>query len=44
MDAPAIFLAHTPAMRRNYYGEQALAGLRELGTVRFHEGESAARQ
>ena len=38
MDAPVIFLTHTPAMRRNYYGEQALAGLRQLGTVRLHEG------
>jgi len=39
MDAPTIFLAHTPAMRRNYYGERALAALRELGTVRLHEGD-----
>jgi len=40
MDAPAIFLAHTPAMRRNYYGEQALAGLRQLGPVRLHDGDA----
>ncbi len=40
MDAPVIFLTHTPAMRRNYYGEQALAGLRRLGTVRLHEGNA----
>jgi len=40
MDAPVIFLAHTPPMRRNYYGERALAGLRELGTVRLHEGDA----
>ena len=41
MDAPVIFLAHARAMRRNYYGEQALAGLRALGHVRLHEGELA---
>ncbi len=35
---PRIFLAHTPEMRRNYYGERALAGLRELGDVVLHEG------
>jgi D-3-phosphoglycerate dehydrogenase len=33
-----ILLTHTPEMRRNYYGERALAGLGTLGTVRFHEG------
>ncbi len=33
-----ILLTHTPEMRRNYYGEKALAGLSALGTVRFHEG------
>ena len=26
-----ILLTHTPEMRRNYYGERALAGLRALG-------------
>ena len=36
-----IFLTHTPEMRRNYYGDQALAGLRALGTVRLHEGAQA---
>jgi D-3-phosphoglycerate dehydrogenase len=35
-----IFLTHTPEMRRNYYGERALAGLAALGTVRFHEGDT----
>lgn len=40
MDAPTIFLAHTPAMRLNYYGGRALAGLRQLGAVRLHEGET----
>jgi D-3-phosphoglycerate dehydrogenase / 2-oxoglutarate reductase len=29
-----IFLTHTPGMLANYYGERALAGLRELGEVR----------
>jgi len=38
MDAPAIFLTYTPAKRRNYYGEKALAGLRELGVARLHGG------
>ena len=33
-----ILLAHTPEMRRNYYGERALAGLRALGEVILHEG------
>ncbi len=41
MDAPLIFLAHTPAMRANYYGERALAGLRALGRVQLHEGAAA---
>lgn len=36
-----ILLAHTPEMRRNYYGERALAGLRELGDVVLHEGDAA---
>ncbi|HKM61572.1 MAG TPA: hydroxyacid dehydrogenase [Acidisphaera sp.] len=36
-----IFLAHTPDMRRNYYGDEALAGLRALGPVRLHEGTEA---
>jgi len=34
-----ILLTHTPAMRRNYYGERALAGLRALGEVALHEGD-----
>jgi D-3-phosphoglycerate dehydrogenase len=29
-----IFLTHTPDMLANYYGERALAGLRDLGEVR----------
>lgn len=34
-----ILLTHTPEMRANYYGEKALAALRELGEVRLHEGD-----
>src|SRR5438132_14103978 len=30
-------------MRRNYYGEKALAGLRALGPVLLHEGNEALR-
>ena len=33
-----ILLAHTPEMRRNYYGDRALAGLRALGEVVLHQG------
>jgi D-3-phosphoglycerate dehydrogenase len=33
-----ILLTHTPDMRRNYYGERALAGLRAQGEVALHEG------
>jgi len=36
---PIIFLAHTPRMRGNYYGTQALGELRALGDVRLHEAE-----
>ena len=35
---PRILLTHTPDMRRNYYGERALAGLQALGEVSLHEG------
>src|SRR2546422_3630464 len=34
-----ILLTHTPEMFRNYYGERALARLRELGEVRLHGDE-----
>lgn len=34
---PRILLTHTPDMRHNYYGERALAGLRQLGAVVLHE-------
>jgi D-3-phosphoglycerate dehydrogenase len=37
--AATILLTHTPDMRRNYYGERALAGLAALGTVRTHESD-----
>jgi D-3-phosphoglycerate dehydrogenase len=39
MTEPRILLTHTPEMRRNYYGDRALAGLRELGTVLLHEAD-----
>jgi D-3-phosphoglycerate dehydrogenase / 2-oxoglutarate reductase len=32
-----IFLTHVPDMRRNYYGERAVAALRELGEVRVND-------
>lgn len=32
-----ILLTHTPEMRATYYGDRALAALRELGPVRLHE-------
>jgi D-3-phosphoglycerate dehydrogenase len=35
-----ILLTHTPDMRRNYYGERALASLSALGPVRFHERDA----
>src|SRR5256885_15372393 len=34
-----ILLTHTPEMFRNYYGERALARLREEGEVRLHRDE-----
>ena len=41
MPTPRILLAHTPDMRRNYYGDNALAGLKSLGDVVLHEGDEA---
>ncbi|PTM39836.1 NAD(P)-dependent oxidoreductase [Bosea sp. 124] len=35
-----VFLTHTPHMRANYYGEAALAGLRELAEVRLYQSET----
>ncbi|MBR0751472.1 hydroxyacid dehydrogenase [Bradyrhizobium jicamae] len=36
-----VLLAHTPPMRRDYYGERSLAGLRAIADVKLHEGEIA---
>jgi len=35
-----ILLTHTPDMRRNYYGDKAVAGLAALAPMRFHEVET----
>ena len=34
-----VFLTHTPDMLRNYFGERALAALREIAEVRINPGE-----
>ncbi|HEX7073670.1 MAG TPA: NAD(P)-dependent oxidoreductase [Hyphomicrobiaceae bacterium] len=39
MTKPRILLTHTPEMRRNYYGDRALAELRALGDVVLHEAD-----
>ena len=36
-----VLLAHTPQMRRQYYGERSLNGLRAVADVRLHEGDDA---
>ncbi|MCP1849963.1 MULTISPECIES: NAD(P)-dependent oxidoreductase [unclassified Bradyrhizobium] len=36
-----VLLAHTPQMRRDYYGERSLNGLRAVADVVLHEGEEA---
>jgi D-3-phosphoglycerate dehydrogenase len=36
-----VLLAHTPQMRRDYYGERSLNGLRAVADVRLHEGGDA---
>ena len=36
-----ILLAHTPSLRKNYYGDKAILGLQKFGTVYFHESEIA---
>ncbi|KJC52922.1 2-hydroxyacid dehydrogenase [Bradyrhizobium sp. LTSP885] len=36
-----VLLAHTPQMRRDYYGEQSLSGLRGVADVKLHEGDVA---
>jgi D-3-phosphoglycerate dehydrogenase len=35
-----VFLSHTPEMRENYYGDRALAALRQVAEVMTHEGAS----
>ncbi len=35
-----VFLAHTPEMRANYYGDRALAALRQVAEVTLHEGDA----
>jgi D-3-phosphoglycerate dehydrogenase len=35
-----ILLTHSPEARAGYYGERALAGLRRLGEVKLHGGDS----
>ena len=32
-----VFLTHTPEALENYYGERALAGISELGELRFND-------
>ncbi|MFT4118882.1 NAD(P)-dependent oxidoreductase [Bradyrhizobium sp.] len=34
-----VLLAHTPEMRRNYYGDRSLNGLRAVADVMLHEGD-----
>lgn len=36
-----VLLAHTPQMRRDYYGERSLTGLRAVAEVTLHEGAAA---
>ena len=36
-----VLLAHTPQMRRDYYGERSLNGLRAVADVKLHEGADA---
>jgi D-3-phosphoglycerate dehydrogenase len=36
-----VLLAHTPQMRRDYYGARSLSGLSALADVKLHEGEAA---
>ena len=35
-----VLLAHTPEMRKNYYGERSLNGLKALAEVILHEGDA----
>lgn len=36
-----VLLAHTPQMRRDYYGDRSLSGLRAVADVKLHEGDEA---
>lgn len=36
-----VLLAHTPEMRRNYYGDRSLNGLRAIAELVLHEGDRA---
>ncbi|WP_342712385.1 NAD(P)-dependent oxidoreductase [Bradyrhizobium sp. B124] len=36
-----VLLTHTPQMRRDYYGERSLNGLRAVADVSLHEGDEA---
>jgi D-3-phosphoglycerate dehydrogenase len=38
--AMKVLLAHTPDMRRNYYGERSLGGLQALAEVLLQEGDA----
>jgi D-3-phosphoglycerate dehydrogenase / 2-oxoglutarate reductase len=38
LPALKVLLAHTPQMRRDYYGERSLSGLRAVADVKLHEG------
>jgi D-3-phosphoglycerate dehydrogenase / 2-oxoglutarate reductase len=35
-----VLLAHTPDMRRNYYGERSLQGLQAIAEVILHQGDA----
>jgi D-3-phosphoglycerate dehydrogenase len=41
LPALKVLLAHTPQMRRDYYGERSLSGLRAVADVKLHEGDIA---
>jgi D-3-phosphoglycerate dehydrogenase len=36
-----VLLTHTPAARRQYYGDRSLTGLQALAEVRLHDGDHA---
>ena len=38
---PRILLTHSPEALANYYGERALAGLKEVGQVTLHRGDES---